>query len=68
MIELLGWIPYLLVSSQLSTQEVWKRWRQASLRTMFPARKSDRQITQWGLASFTPPPSPVGLTVTMVRW
>ena len=61
--------PYLLVSSQLSTQEVWKRWRQASLRTMFPARKSDRQITQWGLASFTPPPSPVGLmTVTMVRW
>ena len=52
---------HLLLSSQLSTQEVWKRWRQASRLTMLPARKSPRQITQWGLPSFTRPPPSLGL-------
>ena len=44
---------HLLLRSQLSTQEVWKRWRQASLLTMLPEMKSPRQITQLWLPSFS---------------
>ena len=46
-------IMHLLLRSQLSTQEVWKRWRQASLLTMLPEMKSPRQITQLWLPSFS---------------
>ena len=52
---------HLLLRSQLSTHEVWNRWRQASLLTMLPERKSPRQITQCWLPSFTRPPPSLGL-------